>query len=106
MLPDCVEYGEYIDHERHEGMVYSGSSFGMKLANGLGPVIASTVMQYGGYVNGAETQTDMSMTTILIASALFVLGIICMIGYKLDKLYPQIISELQKRKHNSTSINA
>ena len=111
MLPDCVEYGEYIDHERHEGMVYSGASFGMKLANGLGPVIASTVMQYGGYVNGAETQTDMSMTTILIAttaipSALFVLGIISMIGYKLDKLYPQIISELQKRKHDSTSINA
>ena len=111
MLPDCVEYGEYIDHERHEGMVYSGSSFGMKLANGLGPVIASTVMQYGGYVNNAETQTDMSMTTILISStaipsALFVLGIICMIGYKLDKLYPQIISELQKRKHDSTSINA
>ena len=111
MLPDCVEYGEYIDHERHEGMVYSGASFGMKLANGLGPVIASTVMQYGGYVNGAETQTDMSMTTILIAttaipSALFVLGIISMIGYKLDKLYPQIISELQKRKQDSTSINA
>lgn len=103
MLPDCVEYGEYIDHERHEGMVYSGASFGMKLAAGLGAVLASAVMQIGGYVNGATEQTPEAMTTILLATtivpaALFFLGIISVLGYKLDKIYPQVISELQKRK--------
>ena len=103
MLPDCVEYGEYIDHERHEGMVYSGASFGMKLAAGLGAVLASTVMQIGGYVNNAPEQTAEAMNTILLATtvvpaALFILGIVSVLGYKLDKLYPEIIKELQRRK--------
>lgn len=103
MLPDCVEYGEYIDHERHEGMVYSGASFGMKLAAGLGAVLASTVMQWGGYVNGAIEQTPEAMNTILLATTilpagLFFLGILSILGYKLDKLYPQVITELQRRK--------
>ena len=103
MLPDCVEYGEYIDHERHEGMVYSGASFGMKLAAGLGAVLASTVMQFGGYVNGATEQTTEAMNTILIATTvlpagLFILGIVSVLGYKLDKIYPEVIKELQRRK--------
>ena len=103
MLPDCVEYGEYIDHERHEGMVYSGASFGMKLAAGLGAVLASSVMQFGGYVNGATEQTAEAMNTILIATTvlpagLFILGIVSVLGYKLDKIYPEVIKELQRRK--------
>lgn len=103
MLPDCVEYGEYIDHERHEGMVYSGASFGMKLAAGLGAVLASSVMQFGGYVNGATEQTAVAMNTILLATTvlpagLFILGIVSVLGYKLDKIYPEIIKELQRRK--------
>ena len=103
MLPDCVEYGEYIDHERHEGMVYSGASFGMKLAAGLGAVLASSVMQFGGYVNGATEQTAEAMNTILLATTvlpagLFILGIVSVLGYKLDKIYPEIIKELQRRK--------
>lgn len=103
MLPDCVEYGEYIDHERHEGMVYSGASFGMKLAAGLGAVLASTVMQIGGYVNNAPEQTAEAMNTILLATTvvpagLFLLGIVSVLGYKLDKLYPEVIKELNRRK--------
>ena len=103
MLPDCVEYGEYIDHERHEGMVYSGASFGMKLAAGLGAVLASAVMQMGGYVNNAPEQTAEAMNTILLATTvvpagLFILGILSVLGYKLDKIYPEVIKELQRRK--------
>ena len=103
MLPDCVEYGEYIDHERHEGMVYSGASFGMKLAAGLGAVLASSVMQFGGYVNGATEQTAEAMNSLLLANTvlpagLFILGIVSVLGYKLDKIYPEVIDELKRRK--------
>ena len=103
MLPDCVEYGEYIDHERHDGMVYSGASFGMKLAAGLSAILASSVMQFGGYVNGATEQTAEAINTILIATTvlpagLFILGIVSVLGYKLDKIYPEVIKELQRRK--------
>lgn len=111
MLPDCVEYGEYIDHERHEGMVYSGASFGMKLAAGLGAVIASTVMQVGGYVNNAPEQTDAAMNTILLATTvypaiLFALCIVSVLGYRLDKIYPDVIRELQQRRTSSNAADA
>ena len=46
-LPDVCEYGEYIEHERHEGLTYAGASFGIKLSAGIGAVLASTVMQMG-----------------------------------------------------------
>lgn len=103
MLPDTVEYGEYIERERHEGLVYAGASFGMKLAAGLGAVIASLIMDMGGYINGAETQTEEAMDSILYATTfvpagLFILAVISILGYKLDKIYPEVLKELQARK--------
>lgn len=102
MLPDTVEYGEYIDHERHEGLVYAGASFGMKLAAGLGAVLASIVMDLGGYINNAPEQTDAAMSSILVATTivpaiLFGLGILSVALYKLDKVFPEIVAELNRR---------
>ena len=106
MLPDTVEYGEYIERERHEGLVYAGASFGMKLAAGLGAVIASLVMDFGGYINNAETQTEEAMNAILYATSvvpavLFILAVVSILGYRLDKIYPDVIKELQARKAQS-----
>lgn len=103
MLPDTVEYGEYIDKERHEGLVYAGASFGMKLAAGLGAVIASLVMDFGGYINNAEVQTPEAMDAILYATTLvpailYLLAVLSVAGYKLDKIYPDVIKELNARK--------
>lgn len=110
MIPDTVEYGEYTDHERHEGFLYSGASFGTKLAAGLGAVLASFVMNAGGYVNGAEVQTEEAMTSILWATSivpviLYVLGIACMIGYHLDREYPAIIKELERRRAEAPAVD-
>lgn len=103
MIPDTVEYGEYIEHERHEGLVYAGASFGTKLAAGLGAVIASFVMNAGGYVNDAAEQTAEAMSSILYActlvpAGLYILGILSVIFYKLDKIYPDVIKELGARR--------
>lgn len=102
MIPDTVEYGEYLDHERHEGLVYAGASFGTKVAAGVGAVAASVTMNLGGYINNAETQTPEAMTAILMATTvvpavLYVLGIIAVAGYKLDKIYPSVLQELNAR---------
>lgn len=102
MIPDTVEYGEYIDHERHEGLVYAGASFGTKVAAGVGAVAASVTMDFGGYINNAETQTPEAMTAILMATTvvpavLYVLGILAVAGYKLDKIYPSVLQELNAR---------
>lgn len=109
MIPDTVEYGEYIEHERHEGLVYAGASFGTKVAAGLGAVLASVVMNSAGYDNEAVTQSTEAMDAILFSTTvtpaiLYVLGILCVIGYKLDKEYPAIIKELNMRHINDKHV--
>lgn len=103
MIPDTVEYGEYRDGERHEGYIYAGASFGTKVGAGLGPVLMGFVLDFGGYVPNAVEQTATASTAILWTStvlpiAILALGIISMLGYKLDKEYPEIIKALDERK--------
>ena len=102
MIPDCIEYSEYRDGERHEGLVYSSVSFASKVAGGLGILISSMVMDFSGYVNGAETQTDGAMNAILmvvsvIPPAMFLIAAVALVFYRLDKIYDQIVHELKQR---------
>lgn len=103
MIPDCVEYSEYLDHERHEGLVYSSVSFASKLAGGLGIVISSVTMDFGGYINGAATQSDGAMNAIfysvaIIPPVMFLIAILAIAFYNLDKIYDKVIAELQDRR--------
>lgn len=107
MIPDCVEYSEYRDHERHEGLVYSSVSFASKVAGGLGIMISSTVMDLSGYVNGAETQTDTAMFAIMstntfIQPGMYVIAIIALCFYKLDAIYDHVVHELKMRQIDKT----
>ena len=102
MIPDCIEYSEYRDGERHEGLVYSSVSFASKVAGGLGILISSMVMEFSGYVNGAETQTDGAMNAILmvvsvIPPAMFLIAAVALVFYRLDKIYDHIVHELKVR---------
>ena len=102
MIPDCIEYSEYRDGERHEGLVYSSVSFASKVAGGLGILISSMVMDFSGYVNGAETQTDGAMNAILMVvsvspPAMFLIAAVALVFYRLDKIYDHIVHELKVR---------
>ena len=101
MIPDCIEYSEYRDGERHEGLVYSSVSFASKVAGGLGILISSMVMDFSGYVNGAETQTDGAMNAILmvvsvIPPAMFLIAAVALVFYRLDKIYELKVRHMQK----------
>ncbi|MBQ9275706.1 MAG: MFS transporter [Succinivibrio sp.] len=102
MIPDTVEYGEYLDGQRHEGYIYAGPSFGTKVAAGLGPVLVGFVLSLGGYVEGASEQSAEAMNYLLMASTVvpgvvLLLGVIALLRYRLDKEYPDIIRELGLR---------
>lgn len=102
MIPDCIEYSEYRDGERHEGLVYSSVSFASKVAGGLGIMISSMVMDFSGYINGAETQTESAMQAILIVVSvippiMFLIAASALVFYRLDKIYDQIVRELKER---------
>lgn len=111
LLPDTVDYGEYISRERHSGLVYASASFATKLASGVGAIIASGVMQFGGYVNNSLTQSPSAMeaimySTTLIPIIMFVAGICIIYFYKLDKIFPEVIKELKRRKdQNNPDLN-
>lgn len=111
LLPDTVDYGEYISRERHSGLVYASASFATKLASGVGAIIASGVMQFGGYVNNSVTQSPSAMeaimySTTLIPIIMFVAGICIISFYKLDKIFPEVIKELKRRKdQNNPDLN-
>lgn len=111
MIPDCIEYSEYRDGERHEGLVYSSVSFASKVAGGLGILISSMVMDFSGYVNGAETQTDSAMNAILlvvsvIPPAMFLIAAVALVFYRLDKIYDQIVHELKVRHMQKVNAEA
>lgn len=50
MLSDAVDFGEWKNGVRAEGLVTSFSSFSAKLGMGLGSMLLSAVLSAGGYV--------------------------------------------------------
>lgn len=95
MIPDTVDYGEYINKNRTEGLVYSGASFATKVANGLFTVITGFIINLGGYVNGSDVQTEEALDHIVYAAAgapvaIYLLAMGLFLFYKLDKELPEI----------------
>ena len=104
MMGDAIDYNEWKTGKREEGVVYSLHSFFRKLAQGIGPAVALTIMQGMGYVNNATPDKNGVFTEIdvnlfswdfalevrsLIAILFLVAGVMLFIGlglvYNLDK---------------------
>ena len=118
MMGDAIDYNEWKTGSREEGIVYSLHSFFRKLAQGIGPAIALTIMQGMGYVNNAKPNAEGVFTEIdvtlfswdfalevrsLIAILFLVAGVMLFIGlglvYNLDKkTLEKMQAELAARK--------
>ena len=109
MVADTIEYGEWKSGVRTEGLVYSASSFGGKLGNGIGAAIVSISLSIGGYVArsveglGSTGQTEATLNAIrfvyIWVPIILLLGMgIILLFFKLDKEYPAILAELKARK--------
>ncbi|SEM11237.1 glycoside/pentoside/hexuronide:cation symporter, GPH family [Mesobacillus persicus] len=103
MINDTAEYGEWKFGFRTQGLVNSAASFGMKVGAGLGGALIGWLLAFGGYVGAAEEQTPAATSMIIVLNIYLPLGLavlqaILMSMYKLDKLYPQILADLHKRK--------
>ena len=104
MMGDAIDYNEWKTGAREEGVVYSLHSFFRKLAQGIGPAVALTIMQGMGYVNNSKpdatgkfTEIDVSLLSwdfalelrSLVAILFLIAGIMLFIGlglvYNLDK---------------------
>lgn len=105
MIADTVEYGEWKTGIRNEGTLFGAETMGLKVGLGVGGMVLGWIMSWGGYVGGQATQTPEVIFAIKFANIHMVI-IICIISivllsfYKLDKLYPQILAELNARNNN------
>ena len=118
MMGDAIDYNEWKTGKREEGTVYSLHSFFRKLAQGVGPALALTIMQTMGYVNNSAPDANGNFTAIdvnllswefavqlrgLIAVLYLVAAVMMFVGlglvYNLDKkTLNKMQTELEARK--------
>lgn len=103
MVNNCVEYNDWKYGKRIVGMTNSASSFGGKIGSGIGGSLIGWLLAIGGYSAALEVQPASVNVAIIVFSiyiplALFVIMLILLLKYKLEKVYPQIMAELQERK--------
>lgn len=106
ILNDTVEYGEYKTGVRTEGLLNSGASFGGKVGTGLGLAIIGWLLSYGGYVGQATAQNEVAITMIKYINihlpiVFGILLVLLLFFFKVEKQYPEIIAELQRRKNEN-----
>ena len=103
MFTDCAEYGEWQTGKRTSGLTVSASMFALKFGSALGGAIPGFILGYVGFVAN-EALTDKTIGGIrlmatLLPAALFGLGGLLMLFYKIDKnLLIQIEKELVERR--------
>lgn len=102
MIADCAEFGQWKTHVRQDGMIFSAASVGSKLGGGLASAGIGLLMNTVGYdglaavqnVNALEMIKGICMYAPIVFSVI-IIGLCLM--YKLDKLYPTVITDLRER---------
>ncbi len=102
MFADTVDYIEWRSGVRSQGLVYSASSIGIKAGQGLGGALGAAVMAFGNYIPNVVQSTS-SLAAIKFNFAWIILIAVVLIGgllmfYKVDKLYPKICEDLEKKR--------
>jgi GPH family glycoside/pentoside/hexuronide:cation symporter len=103
MMPDVIDYGEWKFNLRSDGLVYSATSFGNKVGAGLGAAILGWLLGGANYeastaVQNTEALGSIRFMFIYLPILMNAAVIVIIIFYTLDKLLPQIRTELEERR--------
>jgi len=102
MVPDTVEYSEWKQGLRREGVIYGAFFFGQKYPAALAAFIAGIVLKFSGYVPNIE-QTPQSLMGIrvlltLIPAAFLVIGSIFISRFPIDAdMHRDMIRDIESR---------
>lgn len=105
MVADTIEYGQWKTGKRVEGMLYSSTTFGAKIGAGIGGAIALGIIGAAGYDGLAAAQTAEALSAIRLVYLVLPVPFLVLIPvfyafYKLDKIYPTVMADLEKKEHN------
>ncbi|HBN55185.1 MAG TPA: MFS transporter [Lachnospiraceae bacterium] len=106
MMGDVVEFGQWKSHVRQESLIFGGGSLGFKIGTGITSAIVTSLLTYSGYIssaNEAVVQPESSIQMILNIYKfgpilIWLIAVVTLVFYQLDKKYPAIMKELQERE--------
>jgi probable glucitol transport protein GutA len=103
LIIDCAEFNEWKKRPRMEGTLSSLNGFASKAGAAFGAGVLGLLLTASGYTGSAETMPAAALTMIrllysLVPMGLYVLVIIALQFYKLDKLMPQIRKENEEAR--------
>ncbi len=106
---DTVDYGKWKSGVRAEGASYSVLSFMRKAGQGVGGAAAAFTIGGGGYISGADVQSDSAVNAVRFAAGgvplitLLVAGLVMLVYPLTEKVYRRVIAEMDERPPGSTS---
>lgn len=108
LVMDSLTYGLWKNGFLSMGIGNSINSMANKIGQAGGAVIMGVLLECSGYVSGAATQSAGVRFVIFGMFSwipfIFLMGLaILMYFYKLDKIYPEIQSDLNERKYAETA---
>lgn len=104
IVPDLVEFNEYKNNDRKEGIIFSMIGFFLKFGTAIGGVLPGIILDVTGY-QANMVQTPLALFGIkslmgLIPLIIGILSIFVMLAYELTGTrYNQIVSELNIRRN-------
>lgn len=105
-LGDVVEFGQWKTHLRQESLIFAGGSVGTKIGSGLASAGMTGLLSLAGYISSTTGNTAQPESAQAMIMDIYKFGplivwtvvIITLALYKLDKIYPKIMKELQERE--------
>ncbi|WP_190945658.1 MFS transporter [Paenibacillus sp. UASWS1643] len=103
LLTDTIEYGEWKYGQRIVGLTNSINSFAQKIGTALGTAFIGWMLAWGNYKEGADEQGQSAIQMIIgfeiyIPIIVYILIVILLFNFSLDKQYVQILNDLEKRR--------
>lgn len=100
IIPDSIDYGQYLTGERQEGLYFGFLTFIQKIGSASAIGASGIILQFAGYNAGAaQSSTVLWVIRILfgpVPGLFFLIGMICIYFYPIDKkLYSKMHSKIQ-----------
>lgn len=111
MVSDTIDYGEWKNGCRTEGLVNSACSFGYKIGNGVGSALLGLIIEAGGYEGEAAVQSASALFSIRlcfvwIPIGVFVACFVILRFYHLDEEFEGIIADLHARAEKNRAVES
>ncbi|GEQ50139.1 MFS transporter [Tetragenococcus koreensis] len=102
MLADVIDYGEWKNGVRNDGLSYSSGTFSTTVGSAVASSGVGWLLGLSGYISGGSAQPDgvysmIQFMFIYLPLIISLLLIILMLFYKLDNFHPEIVKDLRMR---------